>query len=95
MIIHVQSTNQQMKFKLLNILEFNSTRKRMSVIVQDDRGQIILMCKGADSIILDLLSERSRKSELTNCNQEFVNQYAEEGLRTLFLAKRRLDPQEY
>lgn len=36
------------EYKVLNLLEFNSTRKRMSVIVRDETGQIFLMCKGAD-----------------------------------------------
>ena len=36
------------EYKVLNLLEFNSTRKRMSVIVRDETGQILLMCKGAD-----------------------------------------------
>ena len=44
------------KFKILNILEFNSTRKRMSVIVQDfDEKKIILLTKGADSVMEELL----------------------------------------
>jgi hypothetical protein len=30
---------------VLNILEFNSTRKRMSVIVRDDRGKLIIFTK--------------------------------------------------
>lgn len=36
------------EYKLLNLLEFNSSRKRMSVIVSDENGQIFLLCKGAD-----------------------------------------------
>ncbi|XP_010497134.1 PREDICTED: putative phospholipid-transporting ATPase 9, partial [Camelina sativa] len=35
-------------YKILNVLEFNSTRKRMSVIVQDEDGKLLLFCKGAD-----------------------------------------------
>lgn len=51
------------KYDLMNICEFDSTRKRMSVILRDENGQVILMCKGADSIILDRMSEESKKSE--------------------------------
>lgn len=36
------------EYKILNLLEFNSTRKRMSVVVRDESGQLMLMCKGAD-----------------------------------------------
>lgn len=31
--------------QLLNVLEFNSTRKRMSVVVRDDQGKLLLFCK--------------------------------------------------
>lgn len=37
------------KFELLNVLEFTSTRKRMSVIVRMPNGKIKLMVKGAVS----------------------------------------------
>jgi phospholipid-translocating ATPase len=40
-------------YKLLNVLEFSSARKRMSVIVKDETdGQIILLCKGADRLAI-------------------------------------------
>nr|GEX14319.1 glutamate synthase [NADH], amyloplastic-like [Tanacetum cinerariifolium] len=40
--------DERLEYKLLNLLEFNSLRKRMSVIVRDEAGQILLFCKGAD-----------------------------------------------
>ena len=45
------------KYKLLNVLEFNSTRKRMSVIVEAPDGQIVLYSKGADSILLERMNK--------------------------------------
>ncbi|KAK3432485.1 hypothetical protein EUGRSUZ_E04363 [Eucalyptus grandis] len=36
-------------YKLLNPLEFSSSRKRTPVIVSTEDGQIFLLCKGADS----------------------------------------------
>ena len=44
-----------MKFELLNVIEFTSLRKRMSVIVRTPDDKIICMTKGADSIILPRL----------------------------------------
>lgn len=41
------------KFKLLHTLEFNSDRKRMSVVLETSDKQLILFCKGADNIIWD------------------------------------------
>ena len=46
-----------LEFELLNIIEFSSARRRMSVIVRDPKGEIKLLTKGADSIIEDLLAE--------------------------------------
>jgi len=39
------------KYEVLNVLEFTSTRKRMSVIVQAPDGTIRLMVKGAVSVL--------------------------------------------
>lgn len=60
----------------------------MSVIVRDPQGKIILMCKGADSVILERLSEGSENGDVLSKTQNYVDEYAEEGLRTLFLAER-------
>ncbi|CDW78607.1 phospholipid-translocating p-type flippase family protein [Stylonychia lemnae] len=89
----VDFRGQILKYKLLNILEFNSTRKRMSVIVQDSNGRILLLCKGADSIILPRLNPAT--SPTLSTTQGFVDQYAEEGLRTLLLAQKYLNENEY
>eukprot|EP00241_Pyramimonas_parkeae_P000712 CAMPEP_0114248118 /NCGR_PEP_ID=MMETSP0058-20121206/13395_1 /TAXON_ID=36894 /ORGANISM="Pyramimonas parkeae, CCMP726" /LENGTH=1017 /DNA_ID=CAMNT_0001361489 /DNA_START=230 /DNA_END=3280 /DNA_ORIENTATION=+ len=44
------------EFPILAVLEFNSTRKRMSVIVRNpDTNEIQLFCKGADNVIMKLL----------------------------------------
>ncbi|EFJ27286.1 hypothetical protein SELMODRAFT_95836, partial [Selaginella moellendorffii] len=40
-------------YELLNVLEFSSARKRMSVIVRLPGGNIVLLSKGADSVMLD------------------------------------------
>ena len=52
------------KLKLLNVCEFTSTRKRQSCIYRDEKGRILLMCKGADAIISDLLSKESKEGEV-------------------------------
>jgi len=53
------------KFKVLNVLEFNSDRKRMSVIVEDLMdNKIQLLTKGADSIIEKLLDLEKEEDKL-------------------------------
>ncbi|WOK93870.1 hypothetical protein Cni_G02571 [Canna indica] len=81
------------EFKILNLLEFNSKRKRMSVVVRDENGKIVVFCKGADSIILDRLSKAGRTYESETVKH--LKGYGEAGLRTLALAYRVLDESEY
>ncbi|KAL5200643.1 hypothetical protein ABZP36_021846 [Zizania latifolia] len=70
------------KYELLNVLEFSSSRKRMSVIVKEPEGRILLLSKGAD-----------RKFEEET--KRHINEYSDSGLRTLVLAYRVLDENEY
>jgi magnesium-transporting ATPase (P-type) len=44
------------------------------------------MCKGADSVITDRLSEKSLKSDTFKETERVVTEFANEGLRTLYLA---------
>ncbi|EAS00612.2 phospholipid-translocating P-type ATPase, flippase family protein (macronuclear) [Tetrahymena thermophila SB210] len=81
------------KFQLLHVLEFNSTRKRMSVIVRNENNQIVLYTKGADSII---------QKRMAQCDETIVEKtwgnlqrYAQQGLRTLLCAKRVIKQKEY
>ncbi|KAK9051144.1 hypothetical protein SSX86_027770 [Deinandra increscens subsp. villosa] len=80
-------------YELLSILEFNSTRKRMSVIVRDDEGKLLLLCKGADSVMFERLSQKGRQFE--EKTRDHVHEYADAGLRTLILAYRELSEKEY
>ncbi|KAJ7963207.1 Phospholipid-transporting ATPase [Quillaja saponaria] len=81
------------EYKILNLLDFTSKRKRMSVIVRDEDGQILLLCKGADSIVFDRLSKNGRMYEEATTRN--LNEYGEAGLRTLALAYKKLDELEY
>ena len=73
--IHFSLQGVPRTYKLLQVIEFTSARKRMSVIVRDDQNVVWLFCKGADSVILQrLASDESR--EIT-C--EHLQSFAEEG----------------
>lgn len=79
--------------QLLNVLEFNSSRKRMSVIVRNEDGKLLLLCKGADSVMFERLSKSGLDFEENT--RDHVNEYADTGLRTLILAYRELGEDEY
>jgi len=90
------NVTKTVKYKLLNLQEFNSTRKRMSCIFKTEDGKIKLMCKGADSIIHDFcLSYESKKSVLYKTTQGHVDRFGNEGLRTLFVAEKEIDQKFY
>ena len=82
------------KFELLNILDFTSARKRMSVIVRkvagkgeedDERdGKVYVLCKGADNVIMERLSPG--QDALVRTTEDHLAEFASEGLRTLTLA---------
>lgn len=83
------------EYELLNVLEFTSSRKRMSVILRkmDEEGKLILLIKGADNVIFERLApgEEALK-EKTNSDLEF---FANEGLRTLCLGYRMISEKEF
>ncbi|CAA7039261.1 unnamed protein product [Microthlaspi erraticum] len=81
------------EYRLLNVLEFNSTRKRMSVIVRDEDGKLLLLSKGADNVMFERLAKNGRRFEEET--RQHVNEYADAGLRTLILAYREVDESEY
>ncbi|KAK3020773.1 hypothetical protein RJ639_045845 [Escallonia herrerae] len=80
-------------YDLLNVIEFNSSRKRMSVIVRNEEGKLLLLSKGADSVMFERLAISGREFEEET--REHVNEYADAGLRTLILAYRELNDEEY
>nr|XP_009857629.1 probable phospholipid-transporting ATPase IA isoform X2 [Ciona intestinalis] len=88
----VRCQGKDESYEVLNVLEFSSTRKRMSVIVRAPDGRIILMCKGADNVIFERLSEKSQfKFETEN----HLRDYARDGLRTLCFAQTELNEAAY
>ncbi|CAN6216929.1 unnamed protein product [Urochloa humidicola] len=84
---------EKRKYDLLNILEFSSSRKRMSVIVKEPEGRILLLSKGADSVMFKRLAPDGRKFE--EDTRRHINEYSDSGLRTLVLACRVLDEKDY
>ncbi|XP_074984497.1 phospholipid-transporting ATPase IC [Caretta caretta] len=79
-------------YDVLAILDFNSDRKRMSVIVKEPGGNIRLYCKGADTVIYERLHPVNRQRQIT---QEALDIFANETLRTLCLCYKDISHDEY
>ncbi|XP_059779042.1 phospholipid-transporting ATPase VD isoform X1 [Balaenoptera ricei] len=91
-------------FQLLHILPFDSVRKRMSVVVRHPiSNQVVVYTKGADSVIMELLSVASpdgpglekQQTMLREKTQQHLDAYTKRGLRTLCVAKRVMSDTEY
>ncbi|XP_063746689.1 phospholipid-transporting ATPase VA [Eleginops maclovinus] len=93
----------KLSFELLHTLGFDSTRKRMSVVVRHPlTDQITVYTKGADSAIMELIrppdtgnSKGKRHKKILSRTQHFLNLYAADGLRTLCIAKKVLSKEQY
>ncbi|XP_020846241.1 phospholipid-transporting ATPase VD isoform X3 [Phascolarctos cinereus] len=91
-------------FQLLHILPFDSVRKRMSVVVRHPlSNKVVVYTKGADSVIMELLSSASAGGETVEKQQKIIREktqrhlddYARKGLRTLCIAKKVMSDTEY
>jgi magnesium-transporting ATPase (P-type) len=97
-VIVVKDPNgYQLRYKVLNVLEFNSTRKRMSLIVQNQQtGYIELYSKGADSIMEKLLKKGDPTHDAAvETTKAYIDDFSKEGLRTLMLTKKDISQREY
>nr|XP_008119909.2 PREDICTED: phospholipid-transporting ATPase ID [Anolis carolinensis] len=90
--ITVVEMGKTIVYELLAILDFNSVRKRMSVIVRCPKGKVTLYCKGADTILYELLDPSC--GPMKEKTTYHLDEFAGEGLRTLVVAYRTLE-QEY
>ncbi|EKM53518.1 uncharacterized protein PHACADRAFT_259936 [Phanerochaete carnosa HHB-10118-sp] len=90
--VFVSVRGKDYEYQILNVCEFNSTRKRMSTVVRCPDGKIKVFTKGADTVILERLAENQPYTEKTLLHLE---DYATEGLRTLCIASRDIPEKEY
>ncbi|GLB34568.1 putative cation transport ATPase (P-type) (TC 3.A.3) family, type IV subfamily protein [Lyophyllum shimeji] len=96
MLLQTPFSDEVERYQLLNILEFTSSRKRMSVVLRklDEQDQrIFLLCKGADNVIFERLREGAE--DLKAETGKHLGEFASEGLRTLTLAYKVVPEDEY
>jgi magnesium-transporting ATPase (P-type) len=89
--IFIQIKDQVIEYELLNMLEYSSERKKMSVIIKCPDGKIRLFAKGADSAIRPLINNKN----LLHTTDEHLLECAKEGLRTLMIAYKDISIPEY
>ncbi|KAI4328339.1 hypothetical protein L6164_020698 [Bauhinia variegata] len=84
---------QDVSYEILNVLEFNSTRKRQSVVCRYPNGRLVLYCKGADTVIFERLADGN--NDIKKVTRGHLEQFGAAGLRTLCLAYKDLHPDVY
>ncbi|VDL26992.1 unnamed protein product [Hymenolepis diminuta] len=83
------------KFRVDAVIEFNSVRKRMSVMVRDEEGRCFVYTKGAEVTMLDPRRCDKTPSHIKDEIIHKVTEFALTGLRTLVFAMRELDSDTY
>ncbi|KAG6965087.1 hypothetical protein JG687_00005614 [Phytophthora cactorum] len=92
--ISVPGKREEVVYELLEMVDFTSTRKRMSVVVRTPDKRVMLLTKGADSVIFPRLAP-SADPAIVDTTLAHLERYATEGLRTLVIAQKELSPDAY
>ncbi|PZC79058.1 hypothetical protein B5X24_HaOG216873 [Helicoverpa armigera] len=92
--VRVRAAGRSEEFAVLNVLDFTSARKRMSVIVRTPSGEIKLYCKGADSVIYPRLAGGAH-AQYADTTLSHLELFACDGLRTLVFAVADISEQFY
>lgn len=87
-------TGEEEVYEILREFPFDSDRKRMTLIVKYN-GAYILMCKGADSIMLPRMSQDEENYRTFPKIMRELSNFAKEGLRTLVVCQRELSEKEF
>ncbi|CAJ2655109.1 unnamed protein product [Trifolium pratense] len=82
------------KYKIVKVEPFNSTRKKMSVLVSLSNNKTRAFCKGASEIVVKMCDKVvNSKGKVVDLNEqqrnsinEVINSFASEALRTLCIA---------
>jgi len=84
------------KFKILQKFEFSSERKRSSIIIEDQEGNIKIYVKGSDEKILhpSNINDFSKKFLLKE-SKEHLDSFARIGLRTLCFGYKHIERKDY
>ncbi|XP_078526098.1 phospholipid-transporting ATPase IK-like [Lissotriton helveticus] len=90
--ITVRELGVERTYSVLALMDFNSVRKRMSVLVRDPDGKIMLYTKGADDVIFERLHRGSKNNDAV---EKALDAFASETLRTLCIAYKEVEESVY
>lgn len=91
-VIDIQGERQ--RFNVLGLHEFDSDRKRMSVILGFPDKTVKVFVKGADTSMFSVI-DRSLGKNVTHATEQHLHAYSSVGLRTLVVGMRELSSSEF
>lgn len=89
--VYVGKFGRDDRYEVLNVFEFDSFRKRMSVVVRAPDNKIKIYTKGADTVIY----QRLANDELTETTSQHLRRFAIDGFRTLCCAYAEIEESRY
>ena len=92
--VGIEVLGQTERYVPLRVLEFNSSRKRMSTLVRTPDNRILLICKGADSVIYQRL-RADHDPEVIASTTRNLEDFANAGLRTLCISSKYVTEDEF
>ncbi|SOS76598.1 P-type ATPase, putative [Plasmodium sp. gorilla clade G1] len=82
-----------LSFEILDVFAFDNVRKRMSLIVKNEKKEIFMLVKGADTSVLKLASKN--QENIVDHVEHQLHAFATSGLRTLVLGYKYLTENEF
>ncbi|PON59144.1 P-type ATPase, subfamily IV [Trema orientale] len=92
--IVIDILGQRQRFNVLGLHEFDSDRKRMSVILGCPDKSVKVFVKGADTTMLSVIDE-SENLNIIRATEAHLHAYSSVGLRTLVVGMRELNTSEF
>ncbi|CAN4081468.1 unnamed protein product [Withania somnifera] len=93
--IVIDVNGEKLRLDVLGLHEFDSVRKRMSVVIRFPSGAVKVLVKGADTTMFSILrKDQKSHHDIQNATLNHLNEYSSEGLRTLVVASRDLMGEE-
>lgn len=103
--VEIVALGETLRYEILNVIEFTSARKRMSVVVKTPEGKVKILCKGADSVIYERLTpinpvevsdpDQEHIDDFREATLEHLEAFATDGLRTLCFASAEIPENVY
>ncbi|XP_020292724.1 probable phospholipid-transporting ATPase IA isoform X3 [Pseudomyrmex gracilis] len=102
--VEIVALGETMRYEVLNVIEFTSARKRMSLVVRTPEGKIKIFCKGADSVIYERLTpipldtgdlDQGHVDDFRETTLQHLETFAGDGLRTLCFASAEISEDVY